>query len=332
MRIRFEGVVRLLVAVVTGLALVVIASAPAGAAPASATASAAAGVVALATSPIDDRYNHDPALAKLLGPPTSGLFSVAGGQARNYKWGSLYWSSATGVHEVHGAIASRYTSTGGPSTYGFPTTDEKPVKNTDQVVVGAVSRFQKVAMGWSSQYGPRLMNLSIADAWSLTYNASAFGVPLHDQENVSRGGVKVQFSKADVYRGATTGVHALYKSHEDSGAVKIRNKYVALGSSAGVLGLPTGDFLTIHDDSSDPLGATQKFEFGAILLDYTTSGATPKELHGPIYQRWVSEGYVAGLGFPTSDVKSVTGGQLATFERGTISWNAATGKTTVTRY
>jgi uncharacterized protein with LGFP repeats len=288
---------------------------------------------AAAVSPIDNRYNNDPAVAKLLGAPTSAQFAVAGGLGRHYKWGSLYWSQATGTHEVHGAIEWKYNRVGGPAAYGFPTTDERQVNNDSiGVLIGTLSRFQKGSIAWSAQFGPHTMATAIADLWSNHYLTPDFGKPIADQSAVARGGFKASFEKVDIYWSATTGAFPTYKTYSDARAVKFRDKYNALSASAGVLGLPTSDYMYILDDSSEPLGATQKFQFGEIVLDFTPAGQTVHELHGPIYQRWRAEGYVAGLGFPTSDVKSISGGQTATFERGTISWNASTNKTTVTRF
>ncbi|MEV4479206.1 polysaccharide deacetylase family protein [Micromonospora coxensis] len=66
--------------------------------------------------------------AGFLGYPVSDEVAVTGGRASQFQGGNVYWSSATGAHEVHGAILSRYVSLGGTgSRLGLPTTDEYAV-------------------------------------------------------------------------------------------------------------------------------------------------------------------------------------------------------------
>jgi glucose/arabinose dehydrogenase len=61
---------------------------------------------------------------RLLGAPTGRAVTVAGGLVRRYLHGAIYWSAATGAHEVHGPILDKYRTRGGPhSCLGFPTSD-----------------------------------------------------------------------------------------------------------------------------------------------------------------------------------------------------------------
>ena len=63
----------------------------------------------------------------MAGLPTSDETAVAGGRASTFTGAAIYWSSGTGAHEVHGAIASAYLSYGGPgSPLALPTSDEQP--------------------------------------------------------------------------------------------------------------------------------------------------------------------------------------------------------------
>lgn len=75
--------------------------------------------------------------ASFLGAPTSVEYAVVGGRARNFTGGRLYWSEATGVHEVHGPILRKYASRGYvTSCLGFPTTDVRSPRG------GSRSRFE----------------------------------------------------------------------------------------------------------------------------------------------------------------------------------------------
>jgi len=59
----------------------------------------------------------------------SAEYAVPGGRAQNFTGGRMYWSPATGAHEVHGAILGHYLSLGGPSsTLGLPTTEKPPAR------------------------------------------------------------------------------------------------------------------------------------------------------------------------------------------------------------
>jgi hypothetical protein len=53
-------------------------------------------------------------------------------------------------------------------------------------------------------------------------------------------------------------------------------------------------------------------------------------VHGAIYAKWASLGWErSALGYPTSDEYAIPGGRRNNFVHGTISWDAATGATTV---
>ncbi len=65
--------------------------------------------------------------ASQAGLPTSDETAVVGGRANTFTGATIYWSSGTGAHEVHGAIGSAYLSYGGPgSPLALPTSDEQP--------------------------------------------------------------------------------------------------------------------------------------------------------------------------------------------------------------
>ncbi len=79
-----------------------------------------------------------------LGYPLTDETSIAGGRFNRFQGGHVYWTRATGAHEVHGAILQRYLDDGGPENagYGFPTSDEEPVLR------GRRSRFQRADVFW----------------------------------------------------------------------------------------------------------------------------------------------------------------------------------------
>jgi len=57
----------------------------------------------------------------------------------------VYWSPATGAHEVHGAILGTYLRLGASnSRLGFPVSDESPTST------GRYSNFQHGRIAWNS--------------------------------------------------------------------------------------------------------------------------------------------------------------------------------------
>ena len=83
-------------------------------------------------SAIDDKYNSLGGPGGWLGRP---IDAGAGnqemntadnrGRCRDYEHGSIYWSSQTGAHEVHGDIRIKWARLGGVRSFlRFPTTDE----------------------------------------------------------------------------------------------------------------------------------------------------------------------------------------------------------------
>ena len=77
--------------------------------------------------------------------PLSDETGVTGGRASQFQGGTIYWSSSTSAHEVHGAILRRYLSLGGTgSRLGLPVTDEFSVP------VGRRSDFQHGAIVYDS--------------------------------------------------------------------------------------------------------------------------------------------------------------------------------------
>jgi glucose/arabinose dehydrogenase/PKD repeat protein len=73
---------------------------------------------------------------RLLGRATDAEHPVIGGRARTYLRGRIYWSAATGAHEVHGPILDRYLARGAQrSCLGFPVSDVVHIDG------GAQSRF-----------------------------------------------------------------------------------------------------------------------------------------------------------------------------------------------
>ncbi len=67
------------------------------------------------------------------------------GKYRHYQGGSIYWSPATGAHEVHGLIRGRWAELGWEQSYlGYPMTDEIDTYDAE----GRVTKFQGGELIW----------------------------------------------------------------------------------------------------------------------------------------------------------------------------------------
>ena len=98
----------------------------------------------------------------------------------------------------------------------------------------------------------------------------------------------------------------------------ITARYISLGENGSVLGA------SVFGEIATAGGTAQRYQNGRISHKAATGA---RETVGPIAARYVAVGAEAGpLGFPTSAPLALPGGGRASrFERGRISWRAATG-------
>ena len=95
------------------------------------------------------------------------------------------------------------------------------------------------------------------------------------------------------------------------------------GSRAALLGLPVTDELPTPGGR----GRFNHFQAGSV---YWSPATGAHEVHGAIRDTWASLGWETGrLGFPTSDEEAVDGGRRSAFTGGSITYDVASGRTTV---
>ena len=135
------------------------------------------------------------------GFPTSDETAVAGGRVSMFTGAAIYWSPATGAHEVHGAIRARYQALGGPGSFaGFPTSDETPVAG------GRASTFTGAAIYWSPATSAHEVHGAIRARYlSSGGPGSALGLPTSD-EQPAPGGRLNTLQHGSITWNATTGV------------------------------------------------------------------------------------------------------------------------------
>jgi len=249
--------------------------------------------------------------------PTSSQKKVATGTYVNTFSGdrSIYYTSTTGAKVVQGQIRGLWLALGGPAgVLGMATSDEKGAS-------GGVlySTFRKGTVYWTAATGAHAVQGPIADRWTALGGLGwGQGVPTTDQKTApDRVGRYNHFAGgASIYWTQQTGAHAVQG--------QIRALWARLGWEAGQLGYPTSD----ERATADGAGRQNTFTHGAV---FWTAGGGAHAVVGSIYARYVELGGVKSkLGYPTSNEVAVSGGRASTFQRGTITWNAKTGKVTVT--
>jgi len=142
---------------------------------------------------------------------------------------------------------------------------------------------------------------------------SYLGNPVGAQYPIT-GGIGQNYKAGRMHYTPATGAHAL------RGAILAG--YLTLGGPAGPVGVPTTDELA----SADSAGRYNHFTGSGGVSIYWTATTGAHEVKGAIRTRWAALGWEQGrLGYPTSNEYPVTGGGRSDFQRGSITWTAATG-------
>lgn len=98
-----------------------------------------------------------------IGKAISEIEQVGQGYVIRYEAADIYFSVATGAHEVHGDIGAKYNAFGaGNGILGLPTTDESGTP--DQI--GRFNHFQGGSIYWTINTGPMVVRGAIRDLWA----------------------------------------------------------------------------------------------------------------------------------------------------------------------
>ncbi|MGY3564794.1 Ig-like domain-containing protein [Sinomonas sp. RB5] len=232
--------------------------------------------------------------------------------------GSIYWTSALGAHEVHGAIRARWAASGwekGP--LGYPTTDELGTPDG----VGRYNHFNGsggASIYWSPKTGAHSIQGAIRAKWAEKgWERGPLGYPTTDESKTPDGvGRYNHFNGsggASIFWSPTTGAHSI------RGA--IRAEWAASGWEHGPLGYP------ITDEKGTPDGSGRYNHFSKGASIYWTPWTGAHSVLGAIRATWASMGWERSwLGYPTSDEYSVPVGRAEDFESGSLTWSASTGR------
>lgn len=123
----------------------------------------------------------DGRLQPVLGLPLTDELSSSDGVGRfnNFRNGSIYWTPATGAHEVHGAIRDHWISLGAELGFlGYPATDEAGTPDG----AGRFNHFQGGSIYWTPTTGAHEVHGAIRDRWAqLGWERSYPGYPASDE-------------------------------------------------------------------------------------------------------------------------------------------------------
>jgi hypothetical protein len=253
-------------------------------------------------TPIEEKYDSLGGPNGFLGPPTTEeLPSPDGnGTLQHYTNGSIYWSTRTGAHEVHGAIRDRWAETGwehGP--LGYPTTDE-----TQALGDGRCNHFENGSIYWTPSTEAHDVRGDIKSLWAaMGWERSLLGYPTTDEIPIARDGRVNHFQGGSIYWTKDTGAHEVHGA--------IRDRWAETGWEHGPLGYPlTSEFRTFDLVAPDKRLRVSAFENGFIAYseaDYQTHVSLSSSYRGltlvvtpifwgsewdPVNPTWAGQGWV----------------------------------------
>ena len=137
-----------------------------------------------------------------LGFPVTDESGAPGGRFNDFTSGSIYWSPASGAHEVHGGILGHYRALGGPGSFlGYPVTDETGTPDG----IGRYNIFTGGSIYWTAGTGAHEVHGAIRAKWaSLGYERSTLGYPVSDEYGVP-GGRRNDFQHGSIIWNQATG-------------------------------------------------------------------------------------------------------------------------------
>ncbi|WP_436775185.1 FG-GAP-like repeat-containing protein [Yinghuangia sp. YIM S09857] len=175
-----------------------------------------------------------------LGYPHSDTYGLGDGvgQVSYFAYSGVYWTQATGAHRVFGNIFAKYLEGGGPSAYGYPTTDETGTPDG----VGRYNVFSSnTSIYWSPNTGAHAVGGAIRDRWAqLGWEAGSFGYPTSDEFQVA-GGARSDFQGGYIRWTASTNTA---EGHTYSGGETSAAHITVTGDFNGD---QRADLATVHD-------------------------------------------------------------------------------------
>lgn len=197
----------------------------------------------------------------LLGLPRSDERRTPDGRGRYsvFDRGSIYWTSATGAHEVLGRIRDRWAELGWEAgVLGYPISGEQVTPDKS----GRFSVFERGSIYWTEKTDAHEVMGRIRDAWARSgWEVGPLGYPTSGEIAAADGVGKLgRFQNGIVAWSPRTDAFEVHG--------KIRDAWVTAGAETGALGYP------ISDEYPVPGGKKNDFEKGAIVWTSSDDRAT----------------------------------------------------------
>ncbi|MDS0133850.1 MULTISPECIES: PQQ-dependent sugar dehydrogenase [unclassified Amycolatopsis] len=272
-------------------------------------------------TPIDQRYDTDPALRASLGAPAGAEITDGPVHYRVHANGRLYWSAGTGTRYVTGPVLDKYLALGGHALLGPPTSDTATTPDGVAQYNHFLANGTVGSIYSTAATGAHLVTGEIRKRWAALDYERGVGYPTTDElatpDGVARYNHFVKGGNVgSIYYTVATGGHAI------SG--EIRKKWAALDYERG-LGYPTTDELGTPD------GVARYNHFakgGTVGSIYYTAATGARAINGEIRKKWAALDYERGLGYPTTDELATPDGRgrYNHFTKGgSIYYTTATG-------
>jgi uncharacterized protein with LGFP repeats len=213
---------------------------------------------------------------------------------------SIYWTSATGAHEIFGAIRDKWASVGWEtSRLGYPLANEQALPDGH----GRAQNFQGGVISWRLETAAHIVWGSIEARW-LQLSREQFGYPITDEMTAPDGRGKYNHFRAFKPDGSVLGESSIYwlpetGAHEVYGA--IRDKWASIGWERGILGYPVDN----EQPTFDGVGSSQNFQGGIVSWRGETGAYI---VRGLIAARWADLGRER-FGYPIRDETATPDGR-----------------------
>ena len=260
-----------------------------------------------------------------LGAPISDEFKTPNknGAGQHFEGGSIYWSPATGAHEVHGAIRDKWKSLGWENSFlGFPKTDEKVTPDG----YGRFNFFEGGAIYFHPNLGTFAIPNMIIEIWKKEgWEIGKLGYPISDEIIKNNNSVQY-FEFGAVISTKASPYKVIFNTMREKNGVY--TKWKLTGGADSYL----GDLVTANKNYPKMFryhfAEFQKgfiYENPNLVVNNQITAFVIKK--GPIFDYYAKKGWETGsLGFPVSDEGTSSDGTLyQNFERGTIYYSKSMG-------
>lgn len=202
----------------------------------------------------ENGYPGYPTESERCGYARGGCYSV-------FERSAIYWSPASGAHEINGATREAWGRMGWENSWlGYPTS----IKHCGLVKGGCLQRFEGGTLYWSAAAGTGATRGRIMDRWGQDgWERGHLGYPTTNEIcGLTRGGCFNHFQSGSIYWTPGTGAHVVKG--------RIKDAWAGGGWERGRLGYPT------NSERCDRVGCVQNFEGGRMVFRWDTGRARPE--------------------------------------------------------